>query len=510
MGVASLLVLVTACSSSGDESSAPASTDPEATTTTAPSFVFDPDRVGAATVEGPITGGAGEVVLAQGSPDLPSLGYTEDEFFISGEASSFTSAEPLTSDGQWTVDPDETADFTTRIVVRRPAEAADFNGTVFVEWLNVSGGLDANPLWVQAQVELLRSGAAWVGVSAQTDGISGDGGLGAALRLQNADPERYAALEHPGDSFSYDLFSQVGAAVRTQADPVLGGLEPERVLAMGESQSAFRLSTYVNAVAPTTPVYDGFLVVSRAADAAQLAERPQTPVPAPSPTLVRDDLAVPVLIFTSETDLAGGLDYVHARQPDTDRVRGWEVAGTAHYDAYGLVVGATDDGSGATDSTLFDAMSDPPSAIYGDIISCDRPFNAGPFTYVMRSAAAALDNWVRTGEAPPEMPRLELDDDGVQQVDDDGIALGGIRTPQVDVPVATLSGSGQPPNGFCGLFGTTVPFDAADLADRYADHDTFVEQWSASVDDAVATGAILEADAENLKAAAEQSSIVDR
>jgi len=506
-GAASLLLLLAACSSAGDESSAPADDDSTTTTTTAPSFAFDPDLVGAATVDGPITGGAGKVVLAQGSPDLASLGYTEEEFFVSGAASSYTSAEPLTSDGQWTIEQDETADFTTRIVVRRPADAAAFNGTVFVEWLNVSGGLDANPLWVQAQVELLRSGAAWVGVSAQTDGISGEGGLGSALRLQNADPVRYASLEHPGDSFSYDLFSQVGAAVRTLADPVLGGLEPERVLAMGESQSAFRLSTYVNAVAPATPVYDGYLVVSRAGDAAALAERPQTPVPAPSPTLVRDDLDVPVLIFTSETDLAGSLDYASARQPDTDRVRGWEVAGTAHYDAYGLVVGATDDGSGTTDITLFDAMSEPPSAIFGNIISCDRPFNTGPFTYVMRSAAAALDRWARTGEAPPEMPRLELDDDGAQQVDDDGNAVGGIRTPQVDVPIATLSGSGQPPNGFCGLFGTTVPFDAAALSDRYASHDDFVEQWRASVDEAVATGAILEADAENLKAAAEQSTI---
>jgi len=151
-GAASLLLLLAACSSAGDESSAPADDDSTTTTTTAPSFAFDPDLVGAATVDGPITGGAGKVVLAQGSPDLASLGYTEEEFFVSGAASSYTSAEPLTSDGQWTIEQDETADFTTRIVVRRPADAAAFNGTVFVEWLNVSGGLDANPLWVQAQV----------------------------------------------------------------------------------------------------------------------------------------------------------------------------------------------------------------------------------------------------------------------------------------------------------------------------------------------------------------------
>lgn len=505
-----VVVIAAACSSSGDDPAAPSTTVGGGTTTTTSASRFDPDAVGAATVEGPVTGGAGEPVLAQGAPDLDALGYTEEEFFVSGTASSYTSAEPLTSDGAWTVEPDETADYTTRMLVRRPADGADFNGTVYVEWLNVTGGLDANPLWVQTQVELLRDGAAWIGVSAQTAGISGEGGLGSALRLQNADPVRYAPLHHPGDSFSYDLFSQVGAAVRTQAATVLGGLEPERVLAMGESQSAFRLTTYVDAIAPTVDVYDGYLVVSRDAGAADLAQAPQTVVAAPDPTLVRDDLDVPVLTFTTETDLAGGLGYVEARQPDTDRFRGWEVAGTAHYDAYGLVIGASDDGSGTTDVTLFDAMSDPPSAIYGNIISCDRPFNAGPMTYVLRSAAAALDDWARTGEPPPEMPRLEVDGSNAQQVDEDGIAVGGIRTPQVDVPVATLSGSGQPPNGFCGLFGTTVPFDAATLSARYPSHAEFVDQWGAAVDSAVASGAVLEADADNLKAAAEQSPIANQ
>ncbi|HMQ28841.1 MAG TPA: alpha/beta hydrolase domain-containing protein, partial [Acidimicrobiales bacterium] len=363
-----------------------------------------------------------EAVLAQGVPDLAAAGYVEEEFFVSGTASSYTSAEPLTSDGDWTVEPDEAADYTTRILVRRPADAARFDGTVFVEWLNVTGGLDAAAVFTQAQVEWLRSGAAWIGVSAQSAGISGEGGLGSALRLQNADPVRYAALSHPGDNFSYDLFSQVGGAVHTQADTVLGGLEPERVIATGESQSAFRLSTYVNAIAPRDHVYDGFLIVSRSADGAALSAPPQADVPAPSPTLVREDLDVPVLVFTSETDIAGGIGYAAARQPDTDRFRGWEVAGTAHYDAYGLTVGGSDDGSGATDVALFDAMSDPPSAIYGNIIACDRPFNAGPFTYVIRAASAALDQWARTGDAPPEMPRIELDDATDEVVTDgDGI-----------------------------------------------------------------------------------------
>ena len=47
---------------------------------------------------------------------------------------------------------------------------------------------------------------------------------------------------------------------------VLGGLVPEHVIAIGESQSAGRLVTYVNAVHPVADIYDGFLIHSRGGD----------------------------------------------------------------------------------------------------------------------------------------------------------------------------------------------------------------------------------------------------
>ena len=201
--------------------------------------------------------------------DLATVGYAETELFVSGEAASFTSDEPLTTDGRWDVRPDATAPFTTRVVVRRPIDPDRFDGTVVVEWLNVSGGLDASPDWTYAHVGLIRSGSVWVGVSAQVVGIDGGDAddPGSSMALKVADPERYGALSHPGDDFSYDIFRQVGALVRDRADVLLGGLVPERVLAIGESQSAFRLSTYVNAVAPTSSAYDGFLVHAGAAAA---------------------------------------------------------------------------------------------------------------------------------------------------------------------------------------------------------------------------------------------------
>ena len=115
------------------------------------------------------------------------------------------------------------------LVVYRPTDARAFNGTVIVEWMNVSGTTDANPDWTLTHNELVREGYVWVGVSAQAVGLNATKGV---------DPVRYAALSHPGDSFSYDIFSQAGHAIRANSALMLGGLTPKKVIAVGESQSA--------------------------------------------------------------------------------------------------------------------------------------------------------------------------------------------------------------------------------------------------------------------------------
>src|SRR5207244_1900706 len=172
-----------------------------------------------------------------------------------GTASAFTNDGPLGSDGLWTVSPAATAAYKTRIVVYRPAGKKKFNGTVLVEWLNVSAGLDAAPDWTLGHTELIRNGFAWVGVSAQYVGVEGGPGIVnvVSLPLKKVNPARYGSLVHPGDSFSYDMFSQVGQAIRSPSglNP-LGDLRPKRIIAMGESQSAFRMVTYINAIHPLT------------------------------------------------------------------------------------------------------------------------------------------------------------------------------------------------------------------------------------------------------------------
>jgi hypothetical protein len=253
------------------------------------------------TIEGPITG-PGSPFIASTTFNPSDVGYTEVEYFMAGTAAAYLPTSPLTSDGQWAVAPASSAAYKTRLLVFRPANPAKFNGTVVVEWLNVSGGLDTSPDWTSAHVEMIREGTAWVGVSAQQIGVEGGTSIvGINLGLKVVNPARYGTLSHPGDSFSYDIFSQAAEAIRHPAgvDP-LGGLRRKHVIATGESQSAFRLVTYIDAIQPLANVFDGFLVHSRSSGGVPLSQAPQPAVAVPAPAPIRSDLGVTVLVFETE------------------------------------------------------------------------------------------------------------------------------------------------------------------------------------------------------------------
>ncbi len=106
-----------------------------------------------ATVEGPIPYEVGMHGFAFSTVPTPEelaiWGYTEEEFFFCGTESQ--SQKPYKS----------------RMMVRHPIVPERFNGTVVVEWINVTGGTDINPGWMLLRRQILRDGYAYVGVSAQ-------------------------------------------------------------------------------------------------------------------------------------------------------------------------------------------------------------------------------------------------------------------------------------------------------------------------------------------------------
>jgi hypothetical protein len=499
-----LLALAVGCGDGGDESNAPTGTPTPvatATPTTRGGGVSIP------TLEGPITGGKGMPFIASTTFDLAQVGYSEVEYFISGTATAYTSVGALSDDGNWTVAPSDTAAYKTRILVYRPIDRSQFNGTVVVEWLNVSGGLDAAPDWITGHTELIRAGFAWMGVSAQYVGVEGGiSVLGLPVTpLKTTDPERYGSLVHPGDSFSYDIFSQAAQAIRRPLGmSPLGDLQISTLIAAGESQSAFRMVTYVNAVHPLADIYDGFLVHSRgggAIGAAPLSEAPEPAIAVPGAAPSRSDLNVPVLTFETETDLTF-LSYGSVQQADSARFRLWEVAGTAHADTYTVEVGSTDLGNSPDAAQLVVTSMPVPG------FTCSAPINSGPQHFVLNAALAALNQWVVHGTPPPLAPRLEVTLGSTPRImrDANGNALGGIRTPQVDVPIAAFSGDGKG-SVLCLLFGTTMVFDDAMLAALYPDHNTYVSAFDDAADRAVQAGFILPPDADLMKAAAAASDI---
>ena len=454
-----------------------------------------------------VTAVDGRPALLLGAFDIGSVGYAAREFFVSGTASSYAPTGELGPDGDWTVTPSGTADYTTRIVVLTPADRTRFNGTVLVEWLNVSGGIDAPAVWMMAHREILRAGYTYVTVSAQKVGVDGGVSLtGIDMSLKSQDPARYAPLSHPGDAFCYDIFSQAGELVR--ADGVLDGLRPERVIAVGESQSAMFLTTYVNAVDPLARVYDGFLVHSRFAGAAPLEGESifdESRSAVPQAVSFRPDLRVPLLTIITETDLFGGVrfGYYFARQPENEWLRVWEIPGAAHADNYTIQVAPIDSGSAPLADIV--AAYAPTKSLMGQQLG--HYINFAPQQhYVAQAAIAALNGWVRTGEPAPTAAPIKVSETDQPQpiLDPNGLAQDGVRTPWVDVPIARTSGVGADESIMAMIFGSGEPFDTATLRRLYPGGPTeYLERFTAALDTAIQSGFILQADrAEILELAA--------
>jgi hypothetical protein len=482
-GAAIALVLVTAagctlaaCSSDDGDAGRGA-----ATTTTAPSA-----ETRGATVAQPavavIADDVGDGPFLADPETVENADYVEKEYTFAGEATAYRPDGPLAANGRWKVTPGRKMPYRSRILVRYPSDPEAFDGNVFVEWFNVTGGIDVDVAFGLGAPAITDAGSAYVGVSAQQVGVEGGGsaieieGAPEISGLEQIDPARYADLEHPGDQYSYDIFSQAAQAVRRPgATNVLGGLVPEHVIAFGESQSAGRLVTYVNAVHPVADIYDGFLIHSRGASAAPLTADP--PPEEQAPAHIRDDLDDPVLQFEAETDIGRG--FWAARQPDTDMLRTWEVVGTAH-----------------ADQSILDSTGDLAEAFGLDLSEICPVINDGPMAEVLRAAFDALRAWVVDGVPAPEGEPIR-DNDGVIVRDELGIARGGVRSPPVDAPIVVLSGEPVPNSSvICSLFGDMRDIPPAELRELYPTHDDYVEAVTTSAERAVADGFLRQAEAD--------------
>ena len=442
------------------------------------SAVEPSDTVPAPVVTGPITGG-----IRTGEPygrtliELPK-NWVEEEFFIEGTARR--------ADG-------ETAPYKTRILVRRPTEPQDFTGTVALDWVNVTIPDDTDVSWPAMAHTITKRGYAYVAVSAQRLGVEYS-----PIALKQWDPVRYGSLSHPGDDYSFDIFSQASEAV---LDPkVLGALRPrlEHRLAMGASQSAGRLKTYINDWHADARVFDGFM--------------PQIS----GPSGVNRDLA-PVLWLNSQSEIGG-----NQVDPDSGQFRLWEVAGPAHttneYHEYVFSTYAYSQSNGTLNpydpehagAWGYQGFAGSPSPSYGRCLT----YNYFTVSYAWSAALVALDEWVRSGVAPAPMPRAQRDGSTLQ-FDQHGNLLGGVRSPLLEAPIAAYYAGTTPPGAGadgCVQMGSRMPltgltrvFAEGKLTALYPTPEDFLAKFEQAVRDGVAAGTILPEGARELRRRAQDA-----
>lgn len=407
--------------------------------------------VPAPTVTGPLSNTSPVGDPAHGYPflatdvDLASAGYVEQEFHISGQATRYSASGTSTGTALSTGHP-----YSTRIVVRRPRSTKAFNGVVIAEWYNVSNQWDQEVDWFQTHEHLLREGYAWVGISAQRAGVH------SATGLKAWSPARYGALDVTAgstigdDSLSYDIFSQAVKAVRSPAelDP-LGSLpRPQYVIGTGHSQSAGRLRSYVNSILPLSNILDAVVLHGTGGT-------------------LREDLARPVFRINSEGDVASLGAAV--RQPDSPLRRTWEVAGASHGD-WKLI---TDYGPLRKRD-----IGSYPGGYPGEPQTCALPsLSRIPQHMVQNAVYDHAVDWVAYGISPPTAPPIATTSTtpAVVARDDLGLALGGIRLAQHEVPLRINTGVNTGP-GFCFLDGSSVPLTDAQLAALYPTVQSYVDE----------------------------------
>lgn len=476
----SLGLLLSACSGSGD---VPGGSTGGTRDSSADALVAS--GVPAPKVSGPISGGLRGGPWGSALDGLEAYDYVQEEYFFSGTAQG----RELNGTAKG-----NSAEYTTRMIVRRPRTPAGFNGTVLTEWFNVTGEMEFGVLWGMTRGEILRSGYAYVGVSAQKVGVDAS-----PLGIKFWDPVRYAPLKHPGDQYAYDMWSQLGRALVAGDGPApLGELKPQRILASGESQSAARLAEYVKTVDPEHRVYDGFLIHSW-------------------PNQI-DNRRVPVLMFLTETEKEGvtgpgggtaalgnlaaladlipalGILAIPSAAPpgeDHSHFRAWEVAGSSHYDQQAL-----DYMSAAAASDVTAPLPVPPFSLKLPCLL--NPINHLGQERVVRAALHALNEWVISGKAPPSMPRMQQDEDGKLVRDADGLAQGGIRVPPMAVPVGVNEGK------TCIFFGSYNAYSNAKIRQLYPSKEDYLGRVRQSAEEAVRGGWLLREGAEAYQAEAEE------
>jgi len=439
----------------------------------------------------------------QEAVDLAALGWVEEEYLVSGSASVYD-WEDQTRIGVITAD----APYATRLLLRRPADPARFNGTVVVELLNDARVYDWAFLWALSSTYFVEQGVVWVGITHTPQ---------AAEALKTFDAVRYAGVGFPNprpdetcgpqnttspfeEGLQWDIFSQVGALLKSgAASAPLAGFDVQYLYMTSHHGQAgtFASTLHGNALlASGKPVYDGYLLES--ADATMRLRRCGSAPAAGDPRQVARNVGVPVIRIVPQGEaLAAAVSRREDSDTASDPFRQYEIPAAPRMDSLyfrhlPLIEDQVKAGQPVSNGKWpYNYRCSP------DIDLLDFPLKR----YLVNGAFANLDRWVRTGKLPPRAERLAIRNPGTPEAafetDVHGNVRGGLRHTWVEVPVARYAANSP---GGCNTLASREDFGWALLQELYDSPDNYVARASASVDAMLAQGWITASDAARMRA----------
>ncbi|MBN2418531.1 MAG: hypothetical protein JXL81_04045, partial [Deltaproteobacteria bacterium] len=192
--------------------------------------------------------------------NLASSGYIEEEYFISGKANVYD----YDSAGKVIVKRAD-APYTTRMLIRRPADKSRFSGNVVLELNNPTKLFDMDLQWMFCREFFIENGDIWVGITVKPVAVKA---------LQKFNHERYKTLsmDNPApekerceikfsplndttpeteNGLVWDIVSQAGALLKSRdASNPIKDYSVEYLIATGYSQTGGYLTTYINLIHP--------------------------------------------------------------------------------------------------------------------------------------------------------------------------------------------------------------------------------------------------------------------
>ena len=466
-----------------------------------------------------------------GAPDaMAKAGYVEEEYFLSGKANTYD----WTGKGRDVKVVAGPGKYVTRILVRRPRDPARFGGNVEVTVLNASFNVDTGGPTDFAQ--MAKQGDVWIGIT--TKAVT-------AIALKTFDPVRYAPIDWSSpvppeqrcsqptmippymvggkevmeamakagiksswpeyeDGLVWDMLGQLGLLLKSeQRQAILPGFGKPFVFMTGVSQSSIYMRTWMAGFHDRyrtndgKPVYDGYLAIVGPAMIRINQCAQDMALEDPFQKLTPPD--VPFISLSSEGEMWQAR---HTRQPDafTDKggIVSYEIAGSSH-SRIDIPGAAPDMMSRPSPQDMAQAGLNIPAA--SAIPSNAIPPNDFVWAPALRGAYTNLQLWARDGVRPPVSPGITLDENLDIKRDQYGNALGGLRLPYIEAPVAAHIGY-LSAGGMGGITGTKKPFAPEVLKALYPDHAAYLAKFSTVTDLMVRERWISADDAAAMKAAA--------